>query len=165
MENPRTFQCHYQPLFVILSYTISVLGAYCSLQWAAQISQARGRARAGWLAGAAVAMGGGAIWSMHFIAMIACMLPVQVAYDVTLTLASLLVAVVVTGAGLHIASRGGRSLGRTFAGGAFTGLGVAAMHYTGMAAMRMDAIIIRTQRSRFWNVSKTSPSRSVINAS
>jgi PAS domain S-box-containing protein len=133
-----SFQCHYQPLFVILSYTISVLGAYCSLQWAAQIPLYGGRARSGWLAGAAVAMGGGAIWSMHFIAMLACRLPVTVHYDFGLTLASLLVAIVVTGMGLRIVS-GGMGNARLLAAGLITGLGVAAMHYTGMAAMQLPA--------------------------
>ena len=139
MNDHAMFQCHYRPLFVILSYTISVLGAYCSLQWAAQISTARGRARAVWLAGAAVAMGGGAIWSMHFIAMIACRLPVPVAYDLPVTLTSLLLAVVATGLGLHVVSRVGAGYRRLVAGGVFTGLGVAGMHYTGMAAMRLPA--------------------------
>jgi PAS domain S-box-containing protein len=137
MNDHATFQCHYRPLFVILSYTISVLGAYCSLQWASQISIARGRARAVWLAGAAIAMGGGAIWSMHFIAMLACRLPVPVAYDFPVTLASLLLAVVATGTGLHVVSRAGAGYRRLVAGGVLTGLGVAGMHYTGMAAMRM----------------------------
>ena len=139
MNHLATFQCHYRPIFVILSYTISVLGAYCALQWAAQISTARGRARAVWLVGAAVAMGGGAIWSMHFIAMIACRLPVPVTYDVSVTVASLVVAVLATGLGLHIVSRVGGSYRKLVAGGVFTGLGVAGMHYTGMAAMRMPA--------------------------
>ena len=139
MNDHAAFQCHYRPLFVILSYTISVLGAYCALQWASQITTARGRARAVWLTGAAIAMGGGAIWSMHFIAMLACRLPVPVAYDFPVTLASLVVAVLATGMGLHVVSRVGAGYRRLVAGGVFTGLAVAGMHYTGMAAMRMPA--------------------------
>ncbi|HET9767976.1 MAG TPA: MHYT domain-containing protein [Thermoanaerobaculia bacterium] len=138
MNHP--FQCHHAAGLVVLSYTISVLGSYCALQWAGQIRKAKGWLLAGWVTGAAVAMGGGAIWSMHFIAMIACSLPVPVGYDVTLTLGSLLVAVVVTGIGLHTVSVA-PGTGRLLAGGTFTGLGVAAMHYTGMAAMRLDATI------------------------
>ncbi len=135
-----TFQCHHSAGLVVLSYTISVLGSYCALQWAGQIRKARGWLLGGWVTGAAVAMGGGAIWSMHFIAMIACSLPIPVGYDVTLTLGSLLVAVVVTGIGLYTVSIAAGT-GRLLAGGTFTGLGVAAMHYTGMAAMRLDAEI------------------------
>jgi PAS domain S-box-containing protein len=76
---------------------------------------------------------------MHFIAMIACRLPVPVTYDVAVTLASLIIAIVVTGIGLYTVGRGQSGTGRLLAGGTFTGLGVAAMHYTGMAAMRLPA--------------------------
>src|SRR5258706_1155009 len=132
-------QCdHWGPL-VALSFTISVLGAYCALQWAAQIRHRSGWHRFGWVAGSAVARGGGAIWSMHFIAMIACRLPMAVSYDGTLTLASLLVAILVTGIGLSTVGVRASSTPRLLAGGLFTGLGVAAMHYTGMAAMRLPA--------------------------
>ena len=101
MNAIQAVQCdHWAPL-VALSFTISVLGAYCALQWAAQIPHLAGSRLRVWVAGSAVAMGGGAIWSMHFIAMIACRLPVAVSYDVTLTLASLAVAILVTGIGLY----------------------------------------------------------------
>lgn len=135
----HAFRCNHGIALVVLSYTISVLGAYCALQWAAQIPRSKGWHRGGWVAGAAVAMGGGAIWSMHFIAMIACRLPVPVTYDVATTLASLIIAIVVTGIGLYTVGRGKSGAGRLVAGGAFTGVGVAAMHYTGMAAMRLPA--------------------------
>jgi PAS domain S-box-containing protein len=135
----HAFRCNHAAALVVLSYTISVLGAYCALQWAAQIPRVKGWHRGGWVAGAAIAMGGGAIWSMHFIAMIACRLPVPVTYDVATTLASLIIAIVVTGIGLYTVGRGPSGAGRLLAGGAFTGVGVAAMHYTGMAAMRLPA--------------------------
>ena len=135
----HAFRCNHAVALVVLSYTISVLGAYCALQWAVQIPRVRGWHRGGWVAGAAVAMGGGAIWSMHFIAMIACRLPVPVTYDMATTLASLVIAIIVTGIGLYTVGRGPSGAGRLLAGGAFTGVGVAAMHYTGMAAMRLPA--------------------------
>jgi len=124
----------YDLSLVILSYVISVFGAYAALQLAVAIPTARGRALWGWLLGAAFAMGGGAIWSMHFIAMLAYRMPMPVRYDSGLTLASLAVAILVTGIGLYIVGRGEASAVRLVGGGLFTGLGVAAMHYTGMAA-------------------------------
>jgi len=83
-------------------------------------------------------MGAGAIWSMHFIGMLAFDMGMPVAYDVPITLASLLVAVVVTGSDLR---RGPGADQPVAAGrrGTAMGVGVAAMHYTGMAAMRMQA--------------------------
>jgi NO-binding membrane sensor protein with MHYT domain len=131
----------YDPLLVALSYAISVFGAFTALQLAVAIPTAKGTALWGWVAGAAAAMGGGAIWSMHFIAMLAFRMPMKVSYDLSLTLASLVLAMVVTGAGLFIVGRGKPSLARLLGGGTLTGLGVATMHYTGMMAMQMPARI------------------------
>jgi NO-binding membrane sensor protein with MHYT domain len=131
----------YDPLLVVLSYAISVFGAFTALQLAVAIPTAKGTALWGWVLGAAAAMGGGAIWSMHFIAMLAFRMPMRVSYDLGITLASLVLAMLVTGAGLLIVGRGEPSLARLFGGGTLTGLGVATMHYTGMMAMQMPARI------------------------
>lgn len=137
----HAFHCEHSTLLVLLSYKVSVLGAYCGLHWAALIPHVTGSARAGRVAAAAVATGGGAIWSMHFIAMIACRLPVPVTYHLPLTLTSMAVAIAVTGLGLHVVATGpGRA--RLAAGGTFAGLGIAAMHYTGMAAMQLPARMV-----------------------
>jgi signal transduction histidine kinase len=126
----------------VLSYLISAFGAYCALQCAVQIPRLQGRRRliVG-LVPAAVAMGGGAVWSMHFIAMTACRMPFPVTYDPLLTLASFLLAILVTGVGFYAVASERRGLVRVLAGGGFTGLGIVTMHYTGMAAMRMPARI------------------------
>jgi NO-binding membrane sensor protein with MHYT domain len=133
---------HYEPLLVALSYVISVLGSYTALQLAIAIPQARRRAAAlGWVLCAAVALGGGAIWSMHFIAMNAADMGMPVSYDATLTFASLLMAIAASAAGLYIVGRGEGSASGLLAAGVLTGLGVALMHYTGMSAMIMRAQI------------------------
>ena len=142
MHTSHAFQCSHGIPLVILSYTISVLGAYCALQWAALIPQARGWVLGGRVTGAAIAMGGGAIWSMHFIAMIACRLPEPVTYDVPLTLASLGIAIVVTGIGLYVLAAAPSRPLRLLAGGGITGLGIAAMHYLGIAAMRLPVRMV-----------------------
>ena len=132
----------YEPLLVALSFLISVLGSYTALQLAIAIPQARGRGAAlGWVTGAAVALGGGAIWSMHFIGMNAADMGVPVAYDATLTFTSLLLAILAPGVGLYMVGRGQGSVVKLLLAGIFTGLGVAVMHYTGMAAMIMQATI------------------------
>jgi NO-binding membrane sensor protein with MHYT domain len=133
---------HYEPFLVVLSYVISVLGSYTALQLAIAIPQAKDRATAlGWVAGAAVALGGGAIWSMHFIAMNAADMGMPVAYDALLTTASLAMAIAASGFGLYVVGRGEGSTTKLLVGGTLTGLGVALMHYTGMAAMIMPAKI------------------------
>jgi signal transduction histidine kinase len=142
MEPLHVLQCSYgRPVLVVLSYVISVLGSYTALESAQQFSQARGRQRTAWLAAAAVSMGGAAVWSMHFIAMGACDLPVAVGYDPTLTIASLLLAIAVTGIGLLLFAGDPANMARLVAGGGLAGIGIAAMHYTGMAAMRLPARI------------------------
>ena len=135
-------EIQYEPLLVALSYVISVLGSYTALQLAIAIPQARDRGAAlGWVLGAAVALGGGGIWSMHFIAMNAADMGMPVSYDATLTLASLVMAIVAPAVGLYIVGRGEGSVAKLLTGGVLTGLGVALMHYTGMAAMIMPATI------------------------
>src|SRR5687768_4064421 len=141
MTSAHPFQCSHHVDLVVLSLAVSVLGSYCALQCARAMADSDTGPRRGWLAAASVAMGGGAIWSMHFIAMLACRLPVAVVYDIPLTVLSLVVAVVVTGAGLAIWSREPRPPWRIATAGLLMGTGVASMHYIGMAAMRMPARI------------------------
>jgi PAS domain S-box-containing protein len=129
---------YHDPLLVALSIAIAALASYTALDLAGRIRAAMGRARYGWLSAAAVALGGG-IWSMHFVAMLAFNIDGSIGYDVGLTLLSLAVAIVVTGIGLFIVSRRKPHLIDLLAAGLFTGLGVAAMHYTGMAAIRVYA--------------------------
>ena len=133
---------HYEPLLVALSYVISVLGSYTALRLAIAIPQAPDRTSAlGWTLGAAVALGGGGIWSMHFIAMNAADMGMPVAYDATLTFASLIMAIAASGFGLYVVGRGQGSAIKLLIAGVLTGLGVALMHYTGMAAMIMPMTI------------------------
>jgi len=89
----------------------------------------------------ALAMGGG-IWSMHFIAMLAFNLPVPVNYDVLITLISLLVAIFMAGIGIFVVSYGSMSTTKLLVGGTFTGVGIVSMHYIGMAAMRVQAMMM-----------------------
>jgi NO-binding membrane sensor protein with MHYT domain len=133
---------HYEPLLVVLSYVISVFGSYTALQLAIAIPQARSwKTVLGSITGASIALGGGAIWSMHFIAMTAADMGAPVAYDAGLTYLSLVMAIVASGVGLMVVGRVDSSAGGLVIGGTLTGTGVAAMHYTGMAAMVMPARI------------------------
>ena len=129
----------FDPLMVGLSYLLSVFGAYVALQLIRRIPAGNGKTHFGWLSAAALALGGGAIWAMHFIGMVAFDMGMPVQYDPVLTFLSMLLAVVATGFGLWFLSRGDASLGKIVVGGSFTGLGVAGMHYLGMKAMQMPA--------------------------
>ncbi|HEX8627050.1 MAG TPA: MHYT domain-containing protein, partial [Catenuloplanes sp.] len=123
----------------LMAFLGSLLGLLCTSR--ARRARTRGR-RTRWLAIAAVAIGGAAIWLMHFMAMLGFDLPDSpVRYDPGLTLASLLIAVLTVGIGLAIVGHGRRSAARILGGGVFTGLGVLAMHYTGMAALHVAGTI------------------------
>ncbi len=125
---------------VILAVLIAVAASYTSLDIAARIGEASSRlgSRA-WLAAAAICMGGG-IWSMHFVAMLAYSVPdMTVAYDPFLTVLSLLIAITVTGGGFAVVSRPQAGTAALLLSGLFMGIGILAMHYVGMAAMRMHA--------------------------
>jgi PAS domain S-box-containing protein len=129
----------HDPVLVALSIVIAIAASYTALDLAGRMRVSAGHSRLLWLATAAIAMGGG-IWSMHFVAMLAFSMPgMGVNYDVGLTVLSLLVAIVATGTGFLVSSRVGASPGDLVGGGLLMGTGVVAMHYIGMAAMRMRA--------------------------
>jgi NO-binding membrane sensor protein with MHYT domain len=128
----------------VVSYALSVLGSLLGLICAVRLRSAHSTGwRIWWLSLAAVAIGGTGIWTMHFVAMLGfSVVGLPIRYDVGLTAASALIAVVTVGLGLVIALLGshGRRI-RILIGGLLAGLGVAAMHYTGMAAMNLDGRI------------------------
>ncbi|MEU4694207.1 MHYT domain-containing protein [Actinoplanes sp. NPDC023714] len=123
-----------------MSYLLSVLGSLLGLTAAVRLRQAKtGGERAWWLILAAVAIGATAIWSMHFVAMMGFSVTgTPIRYDIGLTVASAIIAFAAVGIGLAIALLGNAARNvRILIGGVLAGLGVAAMHYTGMAAMRL----------------------------
>jgi NO-binding membrane sensor protein with MHYT domain len=127
----------HDPYLVALSILVACFASYTALDLGGHVAAARGLARCIWLAAAAITMGGG-IWSMHFIGMLAFVMPIRMSYDIGLTIVSLLVAILVTGGGFYVISRQSASLSHLVFSGIFMGLGIAAMHYTGMAAMQGD---------------------------
>ena len=130
----------HEPFLVALSYAISVFGSYTALQLAAAIPERRSWGSIiGSVVGAAVALGGGAIWSMHFIGLNAAELGLPVSYDPVLTLASLLVAIIAPAVGLFIVGRSDGGPINLPLGALLTGLGIALMHYAGMAALILPA--------------------------
>lgn len=120
-----------------LSYLMACVGAALGLRCTLRALSATGASRRNWLLTAAAAIGSG-IWTMHFVAMFGFTVDgSELRYNVALTFLSLVVAVLVTGLGVFVVGHG-RHRGRSILlGGLTTGLGVAAMHYLGMAAVRI----------------------------
>lgn len=129
----------YDYLLVGLSIVIAILASYASLDLARRVTSAQGKARFLWLTGGATAMGFG-IWSMHYVGMLAFRLPVPVEYDWPTVLLSLLAAILASATTLFVVSRREMGVGRAAVGSLFMGGGIATMHYTGMAAMRLPAV-------------------------
>lgn len=122
-----------------LSLFTAGIASYAALDLAGRIRASSGWASHGWLATAAVALGGG-IWAMHFIAMLAFSVPgMPVQYDKELTAFSFVLPILVTGLGFYIVNRPHSGVVALASSGLVMGTGIAAMHYTGMEAMQMDA--------------------------
>lgn len=126
----------YSSDLVALSLIVAIFASYTALELAGRVSHKRGRSAWIWLVGGAVSMGTG-IWSMHFVGMLAFHLPIALAYDPALTVLSMVIAIVTSGAALYVVSRSVVTMRNLGAGAALMGAGIAAMHYIGMHAIRM----------------------------
>ena len=129
---------HHDPWLVALSIAVAILASFAALDLAGRVRETRGRPRVGWWLAGSVALGGG-IWSMHFVAVLALQVGIVVTYDAWTTVLSLAIAVVVSGLGLFIVFHQRDTWPAILGGGVLAGVGIVAMHYTGMAAMRMAA--------------------------
>jgi len=129
----------YNYALVTLSVLIAMFASYTALDLAGRVTAAGGWARVLWLLGGASAMGTG-IWSMHYIGMLAFILPVPVAYHWPTVLLSLIAAILASVVALGVVSRQKMGWFRALAGSVLMGAGIASMHYIGMAAMRLPAI-------------------------
>jgi len=120
----------------ILAYLMSFLGAFLGLRCTARARATTGSARRGWLLVGAVSIGITGIWVMHFIAMLGFAIPGEtIHFNVLITLASMLLAVAFVSLGLLFVGFGNVNVRSLVGAGTVVGLGVAAMHYSGMAAI------------------------------
>jgi NO-binding membrane sensor protein with MHYT domain len=121
-----------------LGYLMSCMGAFLGLRCTTRANAYQGWARVRWLLLAGVSIGTTGIWVMHFIAMLGFTIPGEtIHYNVPITILSMFIAVGIVCIGLMIVGFGGTGYGPLLLAGLITGLGVASMHYMGMAAMRM----------------------------
>ncbi|WOE76977.1 EAL domain-containing protein [Pseudomonas protegens] len=127
----------YSPALVVISIFVAILASYTALDLTGRIATTKGRAAYLWMCGGALAMGVG-VWSMHFIGMLAFSLPIDLGYDIVLTALSLLISILSCGFALWLVSQPRLPLGQLLFGALIMGTGISGMHYTGMAAMRMQ---------------------------
>ncbi|MDC8013705.1 MHYT domain-containing protein [Tahibacter soli] len=126
-------------VLVFLSYLISVCGSYTALVFARESQRAKQEERLALIVWAGVVMGAVAIWSMHFVGMMALDLGMPASYEVGRTCLSMLLAIAATSVGFAVVGAVSRSGPAIVSAGVFMGLGIAAMHYTGMAALCVTA--------------------------
>ncbi|MBE1875872.1 MHYT domain-containing protein [Myceligenerans pegani] len=132
----------YGALTPLLSFALSCAGCGVGLSCTARARVVAGAARTVWLLLGAVAIGGTGIWVMHFVAMLGFSVQgAEIHYDVFTTVASMLLAVAVVAVGLFLVHREQGGTAALLAGGIVAGLGIAVMHYLGMAAMHIGVDI------------------------
>ncbi|MFM9367227.1 MHYT domain-containing protein [Streptomyces sp. Da 82-17] len=125
----------------VVAYLMACLGGALGLRCTTRSLLVENSWRPGWLALGSAAIGSG-IWTMHFVAMMGFAVEgVPVRYDPAITFASLGLAVVMVGIGIFIVGYRGATVMALFTGGTITGLGVASMHYLGMAGMRLQGTL------------------------
>ncbi|MFA6202831.1 MAG: EAL domain-containing protein [Gallionella sp.] len=140
-ENSVLYAGNYDFLLVTLSVAVAIFSSYAALLVSNNIVQCkRPLTRRLWLAGGSLCLGGG-IWAMHFIGMLAFNLPCSSSYDARLTFLSMVPGILASMLALSLISRHDISNLKLVAGGVLLGLGIGAMHYAGMAAMRIDGMI------------------------
>ncbi|HWF39823.1 MAG TPA: MHYT domain-containing protein [Candidatus Acidoferrales bacterium] len=130
---------YYDYRLVLLSVAIATVASYSAFGLAERTTAAEGYGRLIWISGGSVAMGLG-IWSMHYIGMLAYILPVPVLYDVPTVALSLLAALVASLIALYAVSRPRLTTAIIAFAACAMGLGISAMHYVGMEAMRLRAV-------------------------
>jgi NO-binding membrane sensor protein with MHYT domain len=132
---------YYETPLVLISILVAIVASYSALSLAGRVTEATGGTRSAWTLGGAIAMGSG-IWAMHFVGMLAFRLPIPVAYDIPITLFSLVLPIAASGLALWQVSRANLGPVRLGVSAVIMGVGINAMHYTGMAAMRMQPGIV-----------------------
>jgi diguanylate cyclase len=131
----------HEPWLVLLSAVMAVQGAYVGLSLAVKVADASGLRRRLLLAGGAFSLAV-AIWTMHFVAMLAVRLPFPVDYLVFPTLLSFLVCVIVVGTAVYATSSGPLTLTRLTLSAGLMGIGIFTMHYIGMSALHASARMV-----------------------
>jgi diguanylate cyclase (GGDEF)-like protein len=131
----------YEISMVAVSVLIASIGAYAAFAFSERIRATHTPVvKWSWLICGALAMGTG-VWAMHFVGMLAYLLPFSVTYDAFVTVLSIIPAVLAGGIALYATAGSKIGYRNIVLGGTCMGLGIGTMHYTGMAAMHMDAVM------------------------
>ncbi len=140
----QIFTCltqRHDPRLVALAVLICAIACATVVAMLTRAMKNAGTNRAFWAIAATFSFGSG-VWALHFVAMLAFQTRMSVAYDVSWTVFSILVAILGTLPGFALFLTAPRHPLPALVGGAIVGLGITAMHFTGMMAMRLGAIVM-----------------------
>jgi diguanylate cyclase (GGDEF)-like protein len=132
--------CTHDPFLVLLAYLVACVGGFATLDMAERVGHSESPASQRlwrWVGAACLA---GGIWAMHFIGMLAFQAPIEINYELPITIASLLIALFASWLAMLTLSHPRLSLWQYAQASICIGLGIATMHYVGMAAMRSNAL-------------------------
>ncbi|MDJ0713016.1 MAG: MHYT domain-containing protein [Prochloraceae cyanobacterium] len=129
----------YNPTLVSFSIFIAVIAAYTALELTERISE-KGKIKLSWLIGSSLTMGTG-VWAMHFVGMLAYSIGVPINYDLTTVIISWCPAIIASGMVFYYLERGFNNWFELLWAGTLMGSGIGAMHYIGMVAMRVPAVM------------------------
>jgi diguanylate cyclase (GGDEF)-like protein len=131
--------CTHNPFLVLLAYVVACATGFATLDITERVGHAEKAASQRlwrWVGAGCLA---GGIWAMHFISMLAFQAPIEIHYQLPITLISLLFALTASWLAMHTLSHPHPSFWQTLRAAVWIGLGIATMHYVGMAAMRSSA--------------------------
>ena len=132
--------CTHDPFLVLLAYLVACVGGFATLDISERIGHSEKPASQRlwrWVGAGCLA---GGIWAMHFIGMLAFQAPVQIRYELPVTLASLLIALFASWLAMHTLSHPRLTIRQYVQASICIGMGIATMHYVGMSAMRSNAV-------------------------
>ncbi len=131
----------YNPAWVVVSILLAIVACYAALDAAARVEQLHDTtSRLIWTLIGVFTLGIG-VWAMHFIGMLAVNLPCRIYYDPVITLLSMIPSILASGVVLGVGWHHGTKRLSPVLGSILLGAGIGTMHYTGMAAMRIDGFV------------------------
>lgn len=139
MDSSNHLAMSHDLTLVVISWAVAIFAAFAALNTLDRLRLSDAH-RSAWLLGGAVAFGFG-VWAMHFTAMTAMGIDRLITYDPALTALSVVFAVAGAWVSFFLITQGSPNILRVLTSGTLLGAGIGAMHYTGMFAMRMNAVL------------------------
>ncbi|MBA6289537.1 EAL domain-containing protein [Colwellia sp. MB3u-4] len=142
----------YDLKLVVLSVLIATVASFSAFSMVERYRSASSKnKKIAWNLCGALVMGIG-IWAMHFIGMLALKFPIPVTYDIPITILSIVPVIFAFSAVMWLMTLETFSHYRLLIGGLLLGSGIGLMHYIGMAAMRLNAVMVHDNTVVYFSI-------------